>query len=84
MIDRNAQIESALVVERQHLIDRVRGFVLADIGEGAAVAECGESGPLKGIEPEEAADTEAKETVALREGVPAGSIDQSLERRTPL
>src|SRR4051794_29090764 len=70
VIDRDSEVETTLVVEGEHFVDGVRGFVLANVGERPAVAERRQPWAFERVESKEPSYAQSEETVALSERVP--------------
>ena len=84
MVDLDAVVESAFLIEVDDVLDRVGGRLFASIFEGAAVAEGREPRSVTFVEPEEAAYSEAVEPVALREryGDPSRQCTSNSSKRS--
>ena len=85
VVDRDAVVEFALLIEVDHLLDRVRRRLLAHIVEGPAIAERRERRAIAFVEAEEATNPETAETVTLCKRVLASRPDdESLRKQDPV
>ena len=65
MIDGDAVVEAALLVEVDNILDRVRRCLLAHVIECAAVTQTGEPRAFALVEAEEPADAKSVKTMPL-------------------
>jgi hypothetical protein len=66
VVDRDAVVESALIVEVDDLLYRVRRLLFTQVVEGAAVTERSERRPIRVVEPKETANPESVKPMPLR------------------
>ena len=81
MVDRDAQVEAAFVIEVDDLVWRVRRGFVADVAERAAVAHRLHRRAWRGVEAEELSHSCPVEAVALGQGVFPGGTGQAVHDR---